>query len=163
MGSAPQANVVLSQIPRINSIDRKCNGLADALMKLADRFCLYHHDKRLVLLGVITKRHDEGLVDMVIFNGAWSGGSDTLLDVPPRIIDSLIPEDEQNLDGTWEPLIDVEEVVQESRTAHEKALAQIAKLEAELAAAKAEAKAPEPENKGEDADDETDPESPAAP
>lgn len=173
------AKAALSQIPRINSLERNLNCLAEVVANFGSRFCLYEHARGRKHLGIVTKtgikrvdnKPDVHLADIVVFNADWSGGSDHLLEIPLRddVIDEDLPEDEQDLAGTWEPLFILDTILEAAEKAEksdkeklrdlEKLVAKQAK---ELEELKANSGEPEtPAEKGEGADDETSPDGPA--
>lgn len=58
---------------------------------------------------------NDNKVDLIVFNTGWSGGIDVVHDVPffDRVPALETPEDEQDKEYRWEPMLDVERLMEQ--------------------------------------------------
>lgn len=102
-------------LTRLNELEQRVLAQEKITHQLTARFAWYYHgtgngnryDKRFAIITKINKDK----ADMVVFNAGWSGGTMQTANSPLRIVDERFPEEEQDFNGTWEPMMDITEIL----------------------------------------------------
>lgn len=106
-------------------VEKQTASNTKVLTALGKQFGWYWYSERVKCFAVIG-RINKDRAELIVFNSRWSGGFSLIDDSPLFIEDPTIPADEQPKAGKWEPLVEMEDIIDAATELVEKALAGVA-------------------------------------
>lgn len=95
---------------RINKLEAKVEASNKIVRELGEKFAWYWYRENQRVFAIIG-RLNKDRADLISFTSNWSGGFAIIEDSPMFIEDPTVPLDEQPKEGKWEPLVDLEDIL----------------------------------------------------
>lgn len=99
---------------RLNRLESQQEILNKTVKELGSKYAYYWYNDRVKVFSVVTKLNPRNSTASIVgFSDGLSGGMIVEVDVPMFINNPLLPDDEQQREGKWEPLLDLSLILDE--------------------------------------------------
>lgn len=95
---------------RLAKVEKQTNSNSQILRELGQKFAWYWRDERRRAFAIVS-RIVKDKAELVVFDGSWSGGFTIVDDSPMFIENPAEPLDEQIKEGHWQPMVDLEDIL----------------------------------------------------
>lgn len=95
---------------RLARVEKQTEANSKILGELAQKFGWYWRDEKRKSFAIVGRIFKDK-ADLIVFDTGWSGGFMLIDESPLFIEDPTIPLDEQPREGCWEPMVDLEDIL----------------------------------------------------